>query len=774
MRLILFLLFVAFSSCTPTPEQRADFNATFSVDDRSVEHYQVEKLFLKTGGEIYNPISCIDHRCRSLFEEVAQQEGVDPASLIEQAILKGNPAASRKIIPLPTDPRLSNHNISPPSQLKTKAIEKPDSAQTFTPIKRTPEGNVDALRPTGDARLNFVRADAAFSIPTLKEGVLFKIGDIEDSLGTQQSSLKKYAQRQRGLTESSSILNMSQESISFELTRLDNTKTGTPLTNHTQKVLKAMQDQVAYSSHQVNSGIQKLGESIAFKLTYDTARSAQLAIISTAKNADGTFRYPETVRAEAAKLAESGKKTAVSEALSAAMNENQLTLMMRKVSDQGFMALVEGRPSKRLQLKAKSDSEGNIPVNQLFSHKVKGQGDVLIQNRAMFNEFSFQSRAELLADGLPNSFNKSLTKVIELSDGEKLEMIGIKGIDDAPDIPVKWVEKSTFDARPTQEKEQFAVYEVHADPRAMKGSTEALQKLWKSWRVDSGEIKSIDTPFTHLKNTDWEAEGGVDRSNSLLVKEKDSREQHLDNAEMRNLDYAEFVLRAEQVGVKQLSSLSMNDLYASDVTRALGGEATIKQLAAERLNTAGAIAPDIDLLSVGVKKGTGSDESFTVSDDIGRTSETTRLLLNKTTEKAEGLLVQQGIHHGSEDLNFEFPQNLKDDYPIGVVSTTGEAMLIPKAGGTQPHSFLFKYMREHPDMTTSINPAYIVKHASEFPTNKSRWPEAQIKKMQMYEDWIEVGVSEGGSKKGYFEELKQAYGLFKDKFSFVTQVRQVE
>lgn len=759
MKRIFFLLLLVFSACTPAPEKQVDPSETLDIANQTVEHYKAEKLFLKTGGEIYNPVSCIGDHCRSLFEEVALQEGINPASLIEPAILKGATPARRLPIPRP---------------VKIPTVETPTFTDTFKSVKSTPNDGAELIATTGDARLNFVRADAAFSIPTLKEGVLFKIGDIEESLGIQQSSLKKYAQRQSGLTESSGILNLSKDSISFELTRLENAETGTLLTNNTKKVLQAMQDQVAYSSHQVDSGIQKLGESIAFKLTYDTARSAQLSIISTAKNADGTFRYPENVRAEASQLAEAGKKTEVSEALSAAMNENQITLMMRKVSDQGFMALAEGRPSKRLQLKAKSDSEGNIPVNQIFSHKVKGQGGALALNRAMFNEFSFQSRAELLADALPNSFNKPITKVISLSDGRKLEMIGIKGLDDAPDIPVKWVEKSVFDAQPAKEKEQFARYEVHADPRAMKGSTEALQKLWKSWRVDSGEIEAIDTPFTHLANTDWEVEGGFERSNSLLIKEKESREQHLENAEIRNLDYAEFLLRAEQVGVKQLPSLTMSDLYSADVTSALGGRTKIKQLSTERLNTAGAIAPDIDLLSVGVKKSSGSDESFIVSDGIGRTSETTRLLLDKTTAKAEGLLVQKGIHHGSEDLNFEFPQNLKDDYPIGVVSTTGEAMLIPKAGGAHPHSFLFKYMRERPDMTTSLNPAYIVKHASEFPTNKSRWPEAQIKKMHVYEDWVESGLSEGGSKKGYFEELKQAYGLFKDKFSFVTQVRQVE
>jgi hypothetical protein len=226
-------------------------------------------------------------------------------------------------------------------------------------------------------------------------------------------------------------------------------------------------------------------------------------------------------------------------------------------------------------------------------------------------------------------------------------------------------------------------------------------------------------------------------------------------------------LRVEAVGVERLPDLTKEDLYSRKVTDQLGGEDKIKISAKERLDTSGAIAPDIDLLSTGINKKAANDDTFDVKEGIGRTNPLTKSLLEQTTQQSEGLLVQKAIHHGSEDLNFEFPQNLKDDYPIGVVSTDGVVRKISKAGGQYPHEYLFKFLREHPEMTTSINPAYVVKNAKEFPKDKARWPAAQIQKMKVYEKWIDDGIQNGGIKKPYFEELKVKYNEFKKDYSFV-------
>ncbi|MCY4045025.1 MAG: hypothetical protein OXE99_08090, partial [Cellvibrionales bacterium] len=331
---------------------------------------------------------------------------------------------------------------------------------------------------------------------------------------------------------------------------------------------------------------------------------------------------------------------------------------------------------------------------------------------------------------------------------------------------IQWIKKSTFEAMSPQEKDGLAIYAVHADPRSMKGSNEAMLKLWKKWRVDTGQLPTVSTSFTQLKNTDWESEGGMQRSQQVLVNETVLRQNHLSAATQRILDYAEFLLRAEAVGCDKSLPLTQAEMYSDKVTNRLGGKEKILLLATKRLNTSGAIAPDIDLLGVGVNINAVNDDSFQVEEGVGRITPVTKILLEQVTSQSENLKVQKAIHHGAEEYNFEFPQNLLDDYPIGIVSTNDTGIKIPRSESNHPHELLFKYLRDNPQMDTSINPAYIVKNAQEFPKNEKLWPAAQIKKMKVYENWINVGLRKDVKKQAYFRELKTQYDNFKDRFPF--------
>lgn len=771
MQILFFFTMGLLIACSPVsnPERSKDKNIE-TQPAQAQESLFLTKVHLLDGTQFLSPVTCVNGNCDRLADVVMSKKGIATESieLKKYTVLKGktkrskssDSSASQLTVPVP---HLSPRRASEPS------IQKNVVSDISLGRRRSANDVQQTIHEQASGHIvRFASSEALFGLPTLSVNKDFSIHDIESALHAKMGASKSYTERLSRLTESYKVVTRSRESLEAESLKEEKSVDAPNFISKKTSLIEGMREELATVSGQLDTNLKKLGESVAFVLAHKTAKSAQLSLIINAKRSDGSFKYSDELRNEAAtSLKDTKGNLTPSDELNQAFVDNRVMLMMRKVSDQGFMAFAMGRPTKRLELKAKSDNLGNIPINQVFTHKVKGEGDVLIRNRAMFNEFSFQSRASLLDDGLPNSFNKQEVRMLEYLDGEMDEQVGVKSLYAAPDAPVSWINKADFEALPLAERETLAVYEVHADPRSMKGSSEAMIKLWKKWRVDSEDLPPSQGSFTHLKNTDWEVEGGVQKSQSILITEDDLRQKHLANAEIRNLDYAEFLVRAEAVGFERLPELTKEHLYSRKVTDQLGGEDTIKILAKDRLGSAGAIAPDIDLLSVGINKKAANDDTFDVMDGIGRTNPLTKSLLEQTTQQSEGLLLQKAIHHGSEDLNFEFPQNLKDDYPIGVVSTDGVVRKISISDGQFPHEFLFKFLREHPDMTTSINPAYVVNNAKEFPKDKARWPPAQIQKMKVYEKWIDDGIQNGGIKKPYFEELKVKYNDFKTDYSFV-------
>ena len=154
------------------------------------------------------------------------------------------------------------------------------------------------------------------------------------------------------------------------------------------------------------------------------------------------------------------------------LSENPLVLAARTVTDQGFVAIVRKSPTKTLDLKAKSDVYGNIPVKQVFSNKVSSSDEF------MFDEFSFKALAQVKKDGLPASISKKIRKTLFI-DGEAIDAVRVlkKGSDSNQ---AEWVSEKDFDAQTEAAKNLYHVYYVHADPRSMKGGSEDLLKEWLS------------------------------------------------------------------------------------------------------------------------------------------------------------------------------------------------------------------------------------------------------------------------------------------------------
>jgi|GEM_PF-7134369 len=397
------------------------------------------------------------------------------------------------------------------------------------------------------------------------------------------------------------------------------------------------------------------------------------------------------------------------------LSENPLVLAARTVTDQGFVGMVRNSPTKTLDLKAKSDVYGNIPVNQVFSNKVSSFDEL------MFNEFSFRALAQVKKDGLPASISKKIRKNLAV-DGEAMEAIRIlkKG---SHSEEAEWISEKDFENKTKSEKDLYYVYEVHADPRSMKGGSEELRQEWLNTLG-----KEVETSIPHydismkpknvLNEPIWQQK--LILAQRQIEKDKALREASLSHAQKQVQSYAEFLVKKE------------NQNATGDY---------LKQLVQEKIETSGPLSPDLDLLSIATKDLLSEFQKSIYREGLGDVTPTAERFLKEAYKGQEALGQQRIVHHGAEELNWDFPQDLVKDYPIIVYTSNGEMIKVPKGEDANPHKNLFSMFKEiekKHKVELSINPAYVfnnLKEFEQFPLNA--WPLGFKKSLSLYKKHLE-------------------------------------
>jgi hypothetical protein len=329
--------------------------------------------------------------------------------------------------------------------------------------------------------------------------------------------------------------------------------------------------------------------------------------------------------------------------------------------------------------------------------------------------------AQVKKDGLPASIAKKIRKTLVI-DAEPIEAVRVlkKGSDSTE---AEWISEKDFEAKAESEKDLYYVYEVHADPRSMKGGTEELRKEWLSTlgREVETSIPHYDIsmkPKNSANETMWQKK--LAEAKKQIEKDKPLREASLSLAQKQVEAYAEFLVKKEN----------------PDVT---GHD--LKQLVQEKIKTSGALAPDLDLLSIATKDLLNEFQNSAYREGLGDVTPTAESFLREAYKGQEALGQQRIVHHGAEELNWDFPQDLVKDYPIIIYTSNGEMIKIPKGEDTNPHKNLFSKFKEiekEYNVELSVNPAYVFNNLKEFEQfSVDEWPQGLKKSLSLYKKHLE-------------------------------------
>ena len=762
-------LMLVFQGCFERQEEKARVNSDESsvvISDSATTataDLAVRKITLVNGAYFYDTVICEKDQCSSLVESVARKQNIDLDDLIVEEFkelkLRGRAAVRRAIgdsnFPLNRpDLQQSRPIINkdlPRSVGKVVGISprKESVASNVRPNQRTRAGDSILSQETPhsvhskrvvrrltkddlfEVRLKAIKAKYHKEISILPEFVIDgKISSLRKTIGIGgefQSIRKTMIQAKSDLDLSRDSIKRARNDLEAKLESSEKYTPGYRSKKASIKLLDALDREFAPLQKTLVDQLNLQGKAIAVISTYNTIRRVQLQNIISNKGIDPDLRR------QANEAFSAGKYDHLSEGLSSALDSVPMTIMTRKVSNPGFEALYLGRPSKRLQLKAKSDTLGNIPIDSVFSSKVK------VGEREMFSEFSFQSRAELLEDGLPNSIEKRVVKKVTGLDGRTIEIVGVKKKNALPEEEVEWVPLADWNKKSPADKNVYSEYKVHADPRSMTGSTEDLLAEWrraKSARPIRGppnkagslgdRVEKPVSHITHLDNTEWE---NPDFARGVIKDEVKLRGDSLKYAEASCYDYADFLVRKEIVK----NTPSLKNPYGQQVDNLMQSASNMNKVL-EIQNSAGKIAPDIDILSIGTKQ---MEEATNVV-GLGRVTPSAKKILDMTGKSFEDLKMQKGIHHGSEDQNWLFPQELKNDYPITVIRSDGTVKQI-EIDERNPHLHLFSYLSENKKIKNTINPAYIVRNIDDFNVEKlprDLWTKSQLDAVHNYKRFV--------------------------------------
>jgi hypothetical protein len=126
---------------------------------------------------------------------------------------------------------------------------------------------------------------------------------------------------------------------------------------------------------------------------------------------------------------------------------------------------------------------------------------------------------------------------------------------------------------------------------------------------------------------------------------------------------------------------------------------------------------------------------------LGDVTPTAESFLREAYKGQEALGQQRIVHHGAEELNWDFPQDLVKDYPIIIYTSNGEMIKIPKGEDTNPHKNLFSKFKEiekEYNVELSVNPAYVFNNLKEFEQfSVDEWPQGLKKSLSLYKKHLE-------------------------------------
>ena len=375
-------------------------------------------------------------------------------------------------------------------------------------------------------------------------------------------------------------------------------------------------------------------------------------------------------------------------------NESQLVIFSRAISNSGLEGQVKGYSSKKLYTKAKSDKRGFIPYSQEFSHKVSKD------DKDLFQEFSWFSTVEILADGLPATFPQLFRRKQRHIDSDR-DFIAIK----SQESSLEWVPNEGYTEQSLVDS-GYILYKVHTDPRSMKGVTEAVLREWKEDRKKRGLSIGPSEKYGQPKHlqlgrapkqddpgyTAWKQEKQLFHQQQEQLRQE--REMQSEYALEQIKDLARFVW-AKQGGNQEPSDIDINRL----------------------IETAKPVVPDADLLAIGGGNVNLIQRDYQYQPGLGYMSKATKQFFNYASIGSEKLGIQRNVHHGAESDNLDFPQELINDYPISVVTYDGVYRKIEKGPDENPHKHLFDYILKlynDDGIKVSINPIYILEHQDLF------------------------------------------------------------
>ncbi|MCY4045024.1 MAG: hypothetical protein OXE99_08085, partial [Cellvibrionales bacterium] len=428
--LVISLIFLF--SCSPAPNpKKVPLNPVKFQGGNDLKSVFLSKVSPLDGNKFFTSVYCVDNSYDCLQDPVMQKEinmsksAKRPKSAVmQEPDLNNNSEESTqtiKKIDRNTGQGTKRRGSEPALQSKTMSQEANSRRKSFDEAVSTSVHEKALFSSKSLTNLG-----ALYDLQEIPTNTPFSIVSLEHALHARNGASKHYFNRQKGLKDSLNAVNCSRQSLDAETAKAKD-KMLTEFQHKKDQLIEDIREELASVSGQLDETTKKLGEAAAFVLLSNVAKAGQHELIKESKRPDGAAMYSEKVLAEVDLFFQKKKsQDSLSEMAKSALDNHQVTLMMRKVSDQGLIAFAMGRPSKRLELKAKSDVLGNIPVDQVFSHKVKGDGNLLIRNRAMFTEFSYQSIMRLLSVGLPNSFSKQETQQVHYLDGTIHEFIGIK------------------------------------------------------------------------------------------------------------------------------------------------------------------------------------------------------------------------------------------------------------------------------------------------------------------------------------------------------------
>ncbi len=382
------------------------------------------------------------------------------------------------------------------------------------------------------------------------------------------------------------------------------------------------------------------------------------------------------------------------------MKAQKVAMISRNVTDKGYILQGEGYTTKPFGLKMKSDEfTGKVPIEGSSSAKVTGklQGEELKKQIKFFNKLSQSSLTKIEEDGLPSSIAKPHMRRMLSEDGTVQNFVAMKRTSGKPISSKDDFQWELADDKSLIDVENFENF--HADPRYMKNGTPSLLKEWASSPgVPKDDAQSAVKSYAEF----------------LVKKEEGDNWIHLTDSEKLDRINAR-ILSAKEI-TSDLDLLQIVTNRRLDYTKAFR---YINDAVPESEASAEAVAAV-------------RDAGYRMNEVFGHAMDFRFKPIEDYKEvkgfSAEAMERPPIMHHGTEDKNWDFSQELNNDYPLTFVfqNKNGEyvSTTIPKGNTADlnpklPHNPHQNYVdallvMEKEGFQPVMNPVHIITHMKDY------------------------------------------------------------